>query len=212
MLERRTFCDLKGQELESLKRQLSKQSMHLVWAQSDYKLEKAQFEKIKKSYEETQDILTEKIKSLKEELRLQQAEKDETVKVPHLGCERARSSQAENAAVQSQGFIDHMAFVTMEAENAKLNRKIESLTQKLSNSLRNYEELKRELQTFKEKAEKENTPSKRKKAEKSTNTEILKLSESNTPTRSKLPDTSSPSRIKPQRVQQSTEKDECKNQ
>lgn len=34
----------------------------------------------KKSYEETQDILTEKIKSLKEELRLQQAEKDETGK------------------------------------------------------------------------------------------------------------------------------------
>lgn len=71
------------------------------------------------------------------------------VKVPHLGCKRARSSQAENAAVQSQGFIDHMAFVTMEAENAKLNRKIESLKQKLSNSLRNHEELKQELQTFK---------------------------------------------------------------
>lgn len=32
----------------------------------------------KKSYEETNDILNEKIKSLKEELRLLQAEKDET--------------------------------------------------------------------------------------------------------------------------------------
>eukprot|EP00106_Octopus_bimaculoides_P009431 XP_014776873.1 PREDICTED: centromere-associated protein E-like [Octopus bimaculoides] len=156
---------------------------------------KLHFSKLEDSYKETITILENKIKHLQEELRLVQVNSDENTISIKREVPTKPTSIYESNAIPSRGFVDQLAIVTLEADKAKLKRKIETLQQKLINSLKNNEDLKKELSSHK------NVSSKKKLSvvNKSTGTEICEAAES-------------PVNIRPPSTPSRRTKDECKNQ
>ncbi|XP_036366610.1 LOW QUALITY PROTEIN: kinesin-like protein KIN-7I [Octopus sinensis] len=182
-------------DVEDLRKQLSDKFMSLARAEATNKISKLHFSKLESSYKETISILEDKIKYLQEELRRAQVNSDENTISIKREVPAKPSSPHKSNVIPSRGVVDQLAIVTLEAEKAKLHRKLETLQQKLLNSLKNNEDLKKELSVHKNVA----ITKKLAVVNKSTGTERCEAAES-------------PVNIKPPLTPSRSMKDDCKSQ
>ncbi|CAI9737429.1 Hypothetical predicted protein [Octopus vulgaris] len=182
-------------DVEDLRKQLSDNFMSLARAEATNKISKLHFSKLESSYKETISILEDKIKYLQEELRRAQVNSDENTISIKREVPAKPSSPHKSNVIPSRGVVDQLAIVTLEAEKAKLHRKLETLQQKLLNSLKNNEDLKKELSVHKNVA----ITKKLAVVNKSTGTERCEAAES-------------PVNIKPPLTPSRSMKDDCKSQ
>ncbi|GAB1607646.1 hypothetical protein Ahia01_001048500 [Argonauta hians] len=145
----KSATELNAEELENTKKQLRINFMNFAQCKAERVTASAEFNRKEESYKSHIEFLENMVKNLKEEKRLrsQQTEEENTIAMMKEAPLKASKS---NVAIPARGFVDQLAITTLEADNKKLKTSVESYRQKLYNSLKNNQELKKELIRYKD--------------------------------------------------------------